>query len=110
MGRTLQSAAQTWIEEEKALTRFTRALRKEDQMIMRDLINLSRLHIAESSYASNLYPMDIYLISMILEVAKRVSKMEGKLTELCQLNGIDELPDPTIPDLPGLLDLLNDGK
>ena len=69
MGRTIQSATQTWIEEEKALQRFTRALRREDQAVMKDLIHLSRLHIAETSYAGNLYPMDTYIISMLLEVA-----------------------------------------
>ena len=40
MGRTIQSATQTWIEEEKALQRFTRALRREDQAVMKDLILL----------------------------------------------------------------------
>jgi hypothetical protein len=29
MGRTIRSATQTWMEEEKALGRFARALRKE---------------------------------------------------------------------------------
>ena len=36
MGRTIQSATQTWIEEEKALQRFTRALRREDQAVMKE--------------------------------------------------------------------------
>ena len=106
MGRTIQSATQTWIEEEKALLRFTRALRKEDQAIMRDLINLSRLHIAESSYAGNLYPMDAYIISMLLEVAKRTAHIEQKLGEVCRKCGIQELPDADIPELPGLKQLL----
>jgi len=106
MGRTIQSVTQTWIEEEKALMRFTRALRKEDQTVMRDLINLSRLHIAETSYAGNLYPMDTYIISMLLEIAKRSARMDAKLSELCRACGIEELPDPDIPELPGLRNLL----
>ena len=78
MGRTIRSATQTWIEEEKALGRFARALRKEDQRAMMELINLSRLHIAESSYASNLYPMDVYLISMLWRCFKEYSVMKQR--------------------------------
>ena len=106
MGRTIQSATQTWIEEEKALMRFTRALRREDQAVMRDLINLSRMHIAETSYAGNLYPMDTYIISMLLEVAKRSARIELKVNELCRRCGIEDLPDPNIPELPDLRRLL----
>lgn len=86
--------------------RFTRALRREDQMVMRDLINLSRLHIAETSYAGNLYPMDTYIISMLLEVAKRSERIETKVNELCRRCGIEDLPDPSIPELPSLRKLL----
>ena len=106
MGRTIQSATQTWIEEEKALQRFTRALRREDQAVMKDLIHLSRLHIAETSYAGNLYPMDAYIISMLLEVAKRSERIEAKVNELCKQCGIADVPDAAVPNLPGLRRLL----
>ncbi len=106
MGRTIQSATQTWIEEEKALQRFTRALRREDQAVMKDLIHLSRLHIAETSYAGNLYPMDAYIISMLLEVAKRSERIESKVNELCKQCGIEDVPDAAVPNLPGLRRLL----
>ena len=106
MGRTIQSATQTWIEEEKALQRFTRALRREDQAVMKELIHLSRLHIAETSYAGNLYPMDAYIISMLLEVAKRCDRIETKVNELCRQCGIEDVADPSIPNLPSLKQLL----
>ncbi len=106
MGRTIQSATQTWIEEEKALQRFTRALRREDQAVMKDLIHLSRLHIAETSYAGNLYPMDAYIISMMLEVAKRSERIEMKVNELCKKCGIEDVPETSIPELPSLKKLL----
>ncbi len=106
MGRTIKSVTQTWMEEEKALLRFTRALRREDQAVMRGLIDLSRLHIAETSYAGNLYPMDMYIISMLLEIAKRELRAEDKLNELCRKCGVEDLPDPDIPKLPGLRALL----
>ena len=106
MGRTLATASQTWMEEEKALTRFARALRKDDQLIMNELIRLSRLHIAESSYAGNMYPMDIYIISMILELSKKLDKLEKQLNEISKAEGIQETSDTDTPDFPSLTDLL----
>lgn len=107
MGRTILSATQTWVEEEKALTRFIRALRKSDQSVLQELLALSRQHIAEASYASNLYPMDIYLMSMLLEMYKKVKLMEIKLESL----GIDPATVSTqvdgIPELPSLLSLVS---
>lgn len=82
MGRTILSATQTWVEEDKALMRFVRALRKNDQVLIEELIALSRKHIAEASYASNLYPMDIYLTSMLLELYKKVRQLEIKVEQM----------------------------
>jgi hypothetical protein len=82
MGRTILSATQTWVEEDKALMRFVRALRKKDQVLVEELIALSRKHIAEASYASNLYPMDMYLTSMLLELYKKVRQLEIKVEQL----------------------------
>ena len=110
MGRTIRSITQTWLEEEKALTRFSRALRREDQAIMKDLINLSRLHIAESSYAGNLYPMDAYLISMVLETNKKLDRIEEKVNALCRLNGLETVRESNIPELPSLEELLESAE
>lgn len=97
MGRTIQSATQTWREEEQALARFARALRREDQRYMAELLDLSRLHIAEASYASNLYPMDVFLISMLLEAYKKLRRSELKIAELCQKLGIETPPERELP-------------
>ena len=106
MGRTIRSATQTWAEEEKALSRFTRALRKEDQRLMLELINRSRLHIAESSYASNLYPMEIYIISMLLETFKQLRRDEDTIAVLCSRLGIEPPVSAEIPNLPDLVSLI----
>ncbi|MCX6054559.1 MAG: hypothetical protein NTZ74_06555 [Chloroflexi bacterium] len=90
MGRTILSATQTWVEEEKSLSRFVRALRKGDQDLIQELIVLSHSHVAEASYASNLYPMDIYLISMLLELYKKVKHLELKLEQVGVLCEDDE--------------------
>lgn len=112
MGRTILSATQTWVEEEKALRRFVRALRKSDQELIQDLLALSRRHIAEASYASNLYPMDIYLVSMLLEMYRKVRRLEEQLERLgVDAGGRRSAVDAAIPELPSLLSLVSpEGK
>lgn len=103
MGRTIQSATQTWVEEEQALSRFTRALRKNDKLLIEELIALSHSHVAEASYASNLYPMDIYLVSMLLELYKKVKALELKLEQ----NGVLPVADnPAARGITSLLELV----
>lgn len=79
MGRTISSITQTWHEEESALKRFERALRREDQVLLDELLVLSRLHLAEASYASNLYPLDMYLIAILIEVYKQLKATQRQL-------------------------------
>ncbi|NLZ26801.1 MAG: hypothetical protein GX884_04405 [Chloroflexi bacterium] len=81
MGRTIASITQTWQQEEAALNRFKRALRKEDQILLDELLVLSRLHLAEASYASNLYPLDMYLIAILLEVYKQLKAIQRVLND-----------------------------
>ncbi len=106
MGRTIESATQTWVEEEKALKRFVRALRKSDQDLIQELLALSHCHIAEASYASNLYPMDIYLVSMLLELFKKVRRLEIRLEELGINSGTEQREGCMLPQLPSLMDLV----
>lgn len=82
MGRTISSSTKTWDEELKALKRFRHALRKSDQVVFDDLMSLAHLHIAEASYAANLFPMDIFLFSMIIELAKNNKKLEMQLQKI----------------------------
>ena len=79
MGRTSASITQTWQEEEAALNRFKRALRKDDQILLDELLVMSRLHLAEASYASNLYPLDMYLIAILLELYKQLKSVQKTL-------------------------------
>ena len=79
MGRTIASITQTWQEEEAALNRFKRALRKDDQILLDELLVMSRLHLAEASYASNLYPLDMCLIAILLELYKQLKSVQKTL-------------------------------
>lgn len=106
MGRTIFSATQTWVEEDKALMRFVRALRKRDQALIEELIALSRQHIAEASYASNLYPMDIYLVSMLLELYKKVRQLEIKVEQMDARTGGDGKIVQEVRGISSLLELV----
>lgn len=106
MGRTIYSATQTWVEEEKALMRFVRALRKSDQALVQELLALSRKHIAEASYASNLYPMDIYLVAMMLELFKKVKQLEVQIEKLGGAPVVSSSGSFNLPDFPTLTGML----
>jgi hypothetical protein len=107
MGRTILSATQTWVEEEKALRRFVRALRKGDQDLVEELLALSRRHIAAASYASNLYPMDIYLVSMLLETFRKIKRLEQQLEAIGIKPEGDSVVDQEFPQLPSLVELVS---
>ena len=110
MGRTILSATQTWVEEDKALRRFVRALRKGDQDLIQELLALSRRHIAEASYASNLYPMDIYLVSMLLETFRKVKQLERQLEALGVQPGERSTIEQEFPQLPTLVELVSPAR
>lgn len=93
MGRTIASITQTWQEEEAALNRFKRALRKDDQLLLDELLVMSRLHLAEASYASNLYPLDMYIIAILLEVYKQLKVIQRELHNADQQEIKEELKE-----------------
>ena len=53
MGRTLPSITQAFLQEQASLARFRRALRREDQRALDDLLASARHHLAASAYASH---------------------------------------------------------
>lgn len=77
MGRTLPSATQQIINEQDALAKFRRALRKEDQHAFDDLFRGARYHVAAMAFASHLLPFEVMLLAMLLEEHKRVLKLEA---------------------------------
>lgn len=79
MGRTLPSATQVFQIEEQSLSRFRRALRRADQHALDDLFDYAQKHIAEAGYAAHALPMEIYLLSMLLEEHKQVLALRGQI-------------------------------
>ncbi len=72
MGRTLPSITQAFLHEQQSLARFRRALRREDQRALDDLLASSRHHLAAAAYASHLLPFEVMLLAMLVEEHKRV--------------------------------------
>ena len=79
MGRTLPSITQAFLQEQASLARFRRALRREDQRALDDLLAAARYHLAASAYASHLLPFEIMLLAMLVEEHKRVLKLRSEL-------------------------------
>ena len=82
MGRTLPSITQAFLQEQASLARFRRALRREDQRALDDLLASARHHLAASAYASHLLPFEVMLLAMLVEEHKRVLRLQGELDTL----------------------------
>jgi hypothetical protein len=81
MGRTLPSITQAFLQEQQSLLRFRRALRREDQLALDDLLAASRLHLAAAAYASHLLPFETMLLAMLVEEHKQVLDLRRRLDE-----------------------------
>lgn len=82
MGRTLPSITQAFLNERSSLRGFRSALRSADQRALDDLFAYSKMHLAESAFASHLLPFEVMLLSMILEEHKQVIQLRKSISEL----------------------------
>lgn len=82
MGRTLPSITQAFLQEEEAFSKFRRALRRSDQLVLDDLFASARQHLAAVAYASHALPFEVILLCMLLEEHKEVIRLRQFLEEL----------------------------
>ena len=82
MGRTLPSITSAFLQEQKSLQKFRRALRREDQRALDDLVASSKMHLDEAAFASHLLPFEVLLLSMLLEEHKEVMRLKERLDAL----------------------------
>jgi hypothetical protein len=85
MGRTVLPYSQVWEAERQRWQKFRRALRKEDQAHFDRLFESARLHLQAGGYASNPWPLESMLLSMLLEHQKDLSALAEQLKRLEQL-------------------------
>ncbi|HLC79421.1 MAG TPA: hypothetical protein VJG83_03240 [archaeon] len=72
MGRTVPSFRQVIEAEYVSLEKFKAALRKQDREILERLLYKARLHTQAGGYAEILDPMHVILISMMIEIEKKM--------------------------------------
>ena len=80
MGRTDPSVKQAFLDQQGSFSRFRRALRRSDQLVLDDLFASARQHLAAAAYASHVLPFEVFLLSMLLEEHKEVMRLR-KLVE-----------------------------
>lgn len=79
MGRTHLSITQTFLEEQGALARFRRALRRSDQVVFDDLFARAHQHLAAAAYAAHALPLEVFLLAMLLEEHKEMRALRQRL-------------------------------
>ena len=82
MGRTVTSITQTFLKERTAFARFRRALRISDQQVLDDLFASAQKHLSAASYASHALPFETFLLSMLLEEHKEITRLRREVAEL----------------------------
>ena len=82
MGRTLPSITNVFLQEQESFSRFRRALRRSDQLIMDDLFAAAHQHLAAAAYASHALPFEVLLLAMLLEEHKEVLRLNNQVESL----------------------------
>jgi hypothetical protein len=82
MGRTVLPFSRVLEQEVQEWRKFRRGLRKEDQQFLDRLFEEARLHVQAGVYASNPWPFETILISILLEHEKVLVELRSKLKVL----------------------------
>jgi hypothetical protein len=82
MGRTVIPYTQIVEAERRRWQKFRRALRREDQQYFDRLFELARLHTQAGVYASQPWPLEAILMSMLLEHQKALAALAERLRRL----------------------------
>lgn len=87
MGRTLATAHQLILEEQRAFADFYRALRRSDQLVFSELFAQARKHSAAIAMAAHALPFEAMLLAMLLEESKKNAQLRLELESLKQALG-----------------------
>lgn len=78
MGRTLPSITQVFLNElgsGSPISRFRRALRRSDQVILDSILAAAHQHLAPAAYAASALPFEIFLLAIVLEQQKELQSL-----------------------------------
>jgi len=79
MGRTVLPFSRVLEQEVQEWRQFRRGLRKEDQQFLDRLFTEARLHVQAGVYASNPWPFETILLSILIEHEKALVELRSKL-------------------------------
>ena len=82
MGRTLPSITQVFLGEQEAFSRFRRALRRSDQLVVDDLFAAAQKHLAAAAYAAHALPFETFLLAMLLEEHKETMRLRQLIEDM----------------------------
>src|SRR5437899_11492258 len=82
MGRTLPTATMLIDAERTRWDKFRRALRKEDQALLDELLDDASRHRQAQAYASGATPYEALLVAIVVEQRKRLKQLETRLAAL----------------------------
>jgi len=82
MGRTLPSAMMVFDAEASRWSKFRRALRREDQEVFDAIFRGARKHVSAMAYESSAIPLDSILLAMLIESAREVRELNGRVRAL----------------------------
>jgi len=92
MGRTVLPFSRVLEQEFQEWRKFRRGLRREDQQFFDRLFEEARLHVQAGVYASNPWPLETILLSILLEHEKALVELRAKLRTI-EEQGQKELTD-----------------
>ena len=79
MGRTVVPFNQVVEQTFQRWAKFRRALRKEDQEAFDALLGAAKYHVPASVYASQLNPLELIFLSILVEHQKTLDDLKARL-------------------------------
>jgi len=74
------------LQEEAALARFRRALRRGDQLAFDDLFTSAQQHTSATAYAAHALPFETFLMAMLLEEHKELMRLRNIVETLQEMH------------------------
>ncbi len=90
MGRTLPTSTMLIERERERWQKFRRALRKEDQALLDELLDDIRRHAQAQAYASWATPYEAMLVAILIEDRRRLKNLEEEIGRRLEAGGTDE--------------------
>lgn len=79
MGKTLSTTTEFFQKIESRLSLYRKALRREDQLLLDQILANARKHLSAISESGTPLPFELMLLSMLLEQQKQIEALKTQL-------------------------------